>query len=42
MTLGSELVEGGVHVPSGEQRDGVEDQAEGADLVFLAFSVALA
>jgi len=42
VALGSELVEGNVHIPSREQGYGVQDEAEGADLVFLAFSVALA
>ncbi len=35
-----ELGEGGVEVAGVPQHDGVEDQAEGAELVFLAFPVA--
>jgi hypothetical protein len=39
---GSEVFEGGGHVASVPERDGVDHQAEGVELVFLAFSVGLA
>ncbi len=41
MTVATELGEGGVEVAGVPQHDGVEDEAEGAELVFLAFPVAL-
>jgi len=37
-----ELGEGGVEVAGVPQHDGVEDEAEGAELVLLAFPVTLA
>jgi hypothetical protein len=39
--IGAELGDGGVHVPSVEQHQGVEDQTQGADLVLHAVLVAL-
>ncbi len=37
----SEVVEGGLGVDGVPEGDGVDDEAEGRELVFLAFSVAL-
>jgi hypothetical protein len=37
--LGAELVDGGRQVAGVPQRDGVDDQAERGELVFLAFAV---
>jgi hypothetical protein len=42
VTVAAEVVEGGVLVAGVPQHDGVDDEAEGAELVFLAFAVALA
>ena len=42
VALGAELGDGGVGVAGVPQGDGVEHQAERAELVFLAFAVALA
>jgi hypothetical protein len=41
-SLRPELVEDGIHVDRVPQNDGVDDQAKGAELVFLALAVALA
>lgn len=40
--VGAELGEGGVHVAGVEQHEGLDDESEGTDLVFLAFAVVMA
>ena len=40
--FGTKLVEYGVHVDRVPQHDEVDDDAERAELIFLAFAVALA
>lgn len=42
VALGAELGDGGVEVAGVPQDDGVEDQAEGGELVLLALAVRLA
>ncbi len=42
MTVAALVVEGGVLVAGVPQDDGVDDEAEGAELVLLAFAVGLA
>jgi hypothetical protein len=42
VAVGAELGEGGVGVAGVPQHDDVQDQAQDAELVFLAFAVALA
>jgi len=42
VTVAAQVVEGGVLVAGVPQDDGVDDEAEGAELVLLAFAVALA
>lgn len=41
VTIGGKLGDGGVHVPGVEEDQGVEDESEGADLVFHPVLVAL-
>ena len=40
--MAAELVQGGVLVAGVAQHDGVDDQTEGAEPIFLVFAVALA
>ena len=40
--VGTEVVEGGGHVASVPESDGVDDEPEGAELVLLALAVGLA